>query len=121
LSSVRVHSLDRERVVAALRALAGTMVERRPEVREVRLFGSLARGTRNPYADADLLVIVDRSDVPFRDRSPVYKPLGAPVPTDVLVCTQDEVERELAAGNSFLTQALAESIVLCERKQPGSP
>ena len=119
MGSVRVHSLDRERVLAALRALAATMAEQRPEVQEVRLFGSLARGTRNPYADADILVILDRSDVAFRDRSPVYKPVGAPVPTDVLVCTQDELEQELAAGNAFLMQVLAESIVLYRRKEPG--
>jgi predicted nucleotidyltransferase len=94
------------------------MAAQRPEVQEVRLFGSLARGTRNPYADADILVVLDGSDVAFRDRSPLYKPVGAPVPTDVLVCTRDEIERELTAGNTFVSQALAESIILYRRPNP---
>jgi hypothetical protein len=86
-----------------------------PEVREVRLFGSLARGTRNPYADADLLVVVDACELPFRDRLPRYKPVGAPVPIDLLVCTQAELDRELAAGNAFVGGALTESVVLYAR------
>lgn len=87
----------------------------RPEVREIRLFGSLARGERNPYADADLLVVVDRCDLPFRDRAPLYKPVDAPVPTDVTVCTLAELDREAAAGNSFVRWMLAESLPLYVR------
>jgi len=86
-----------------------------PEVREVRLFGSLARDERNPYADADLLVVLDRSDLPVRERLPVYKPGGAPLPLDLTICTREELDRELAAGNLFLSRALAESLVLYAR------
>jgi hypothetical protein len=86
-----------------------------PEVREVRLYGSLARDERNPYADADVLVVVDASDVPLRDRGPRYKPTQSPVPMDLTVCTAAELERELAAGNAFVTRILAESLLLFRR------
>ena len=46
----------------------------RPEIQEIRLFGSLARGQRNPFADADLLIVLDASDLPVRERIPHYKP-----------------------------------------------
>jgi predicted nucleotidyltransferase len=99
----------------AIRHLAERIGAERPEVSEIRLFGSLARGERNPYADADWLVIVDASALSHRDRIPVYKPLGSPVPMDITVCTRAELERELAADNRFLQRILAESLVLYRR------
>lgn len=115
MGSVSVRSLDRERVLAALREAASALGAAHPEVREVRLFGSLARGERNPYADADLLVVLDGSGLPVRDRAPVYKPAGLPVPADVIACTRAELDREVAAGNRFVAGALAESVVLYAR------
>lgn len=112
MSSVSVRSLDREKVLEALRDAARALGASHPEVREVRLFGSLARGSRNPYADADLLIVIDDTDLAPRDRSPRYRPGGLPVPADVMVFTRAELERELAAGNRFLTRILRENIAL---------
>ncbi|MBI4012509.1 MAG: nucleotidyltransferase domain-containing protein [Candidatus Rokubacteria bacterium] len=102
-------------MLGALRQIAAGIGARHPEVREVRLYGSLARGERNPYADADLLIVVDASDLPLRDRGPCYKPAGSPVPMDLTVCTRVELEREAAAGNAFVRRVLAESLVLYAR------
>jgi predicted nucleotidyltransferase len=102
-------------VLAELRALAARLGADRAEIEEIRLFGSLARGTRNPYADADLLVVLDATDLPFRDRMARYKPAGSPVPMDLMVCTRDELERERAAGNRFVRRILADSAVLYAR------
>jgi hypothetical protein len=101
--------------VARLRELAAEVGGARPEVAEIRLYGSLARGERNPWADADWLVVLDATDVPFRDRAPRYKPSGSPVPMDLTVCTRAELERELAAGNRFVASIMRESVVLYER------
>jgi predicted nucleotidyltransferase len=101
--------------VERLRALARRIGEDHADVREVRLYGSLARGERNPFADADLLIVVDRSDLPYRDRSPVYRPLGSPVPMDISVPTIEELEQEIRAKNPFVVGILRESIVLYER------
>jgi hypothetical protein len=121
LSSVRVRYLDRGAVVTSLRRLAERLGTERPEVVEVRLFGSLARGERNPRADADVLIVLDASDVPFRERLPLYKPRGSPVPMDLTVCTRDELRRELEAGNRFIQRILAESMLLYARADQGSP
>ena len=86
------------------------------EIAEIRLFGSLARGTVNPYADADLLVVLDATDLPFRDRLPRYKPMGSPVPLDVMVCTREELSRELSAGNRFVRRMVDDSILLYGRE-----
>jgi len=118
-SSVRVRYLDKVAVVAALRDLAAAVGAARPEVLEIRLFGSLARGERNPWADADWLVVLEQSDLPVRDRPPLYKPIGSPVPMDLTVCTREELERELAAGNRFVTRIMSESAVLYARPASG--
>jgi predicted nucleotidyltransferase len=114
---VRARSLDRPSVLATLRALAAHHGAARPEIEEIRLFGSLARGGANPHADADLLIVLDATDLAFNDRLPRYKPLGSPVPMDVTVCTRAELTRELAAGNRFVRRMLDESIVLYTRNE----
>ena len=118
MSSARVRYLDRDAVLAKLRQLAADLGAERPEVQEIRLFGSLARGERNPFADADILIVLDASDVLYRDRSPRYKSAGSPVPMDLTVCTRAELSREIAAGNRFIRRILAESIMLYSRSEP---
>lgn len=118
MSSVRVRYLDRDGVLASLRELALRLGAERPEILEIRLFGSLARGERNPFADADLLIVLDASDLPVRERLPHYKPTRVPLPMDLTICTRSELTRELAAGNRFLRRVLAESLVLYSR--PGT-
>lgn len=85
------HRLDHPAVLRALRAWAAKDLAARPEVREARLIGSLARGDWSARSDADVVLIVDtaRTAGPFRGAE--YAP-GAtlPVPVDVLVYTQDE-------------------------------
>jgi hypothetical protein len=88
----------------------------RPEIEEIRLFGSLARGAANPHADADLLIVLETTALPFNDRLPRYKPVGSPVPMDVIVCTRAELSRELAAGNRFVHRMMGESIALYTRE-----
>ena len=115
MSFVRVRYLDRDAVLASLRELATRLGAERPEIQEIRLFGSLARGQRNPFADADLLIVLEASDLPARDRIPLYKPTRPPVPMDLTVCTRDELTHELAAGNRFLRRILGDSLVLYSR------
>ena len=63
------------------------------------LFGSLQRGDAVPGSDADLL---------FADRAAAYRPKGVGIPVDLFVYTRDELDGMLAAGNRFVSRALAE-------------
>ena len=117
LSSVTVRSLDRDATIADLRRLAGEIGAAHPEITEIRLFGSLARDERNPYADADLLIVIESCEDSPRDRGPRYRPDRSPVPLDLTVCTRAELDREVAAGNAFVLRALEESIPLYGRAQ----
>jgi predicted nucleotidyltransferase len=95
-------TLDHPAVMRALRAYGSG----RPEVREVVLIGSLARGDWSACSDADVVVTVDEAVERFQDRSPAYPPsrsLGVPV--DVFVYAHEErvgwgdrFEREVERG-----------------------
>ncbi len=92
MSGVRFLRLDYDRVLAELRRYAEADLAARPEVREVALIGSLARGDWSARSDADLVVMVDRHDepvIPFRSAD--YLPgRGVSIPVDVFVYTPEE-------------------------------
>jgi predicted nucleotidyltransferase len=83
-----------------------------PEIEQVLLFGSLARGEAVPGSDADLLLILSSSVLPFIERIPRYLPTGLPLGIDVFPYTRDEIDRMLATGNHFIRQAVKEGIIL---------
>jgi predicted nucleotidyltransferase len=99
-------------VIGRLREAARDLVEQRPEVAGVILFGSLARGDAAPGSDADLLLILTDSRLPFLERSALYRPAGVGMSVDVFAYTRVELDAMLAAGNAFIGQALREGIAL---------
>lgn len=83
--------------MAEVRAAVDRLLTRHPGIREVWLFGSLARGDATPRSDVDLLVVVDRDERRPLDRIPDVLRLltGLDRPADVLVLTAAEwAERE---------------------------
>ena len=84
--------LDRARVLADVRRAVTALIARRAGVREVWLFGSLARGNATPRSDADLLIVVDEDPRRPMDRIPEFLLLlqGVGRPTDVLILTTAE-------------------------------
>jgi len=91
MSDVIFHRLDRDLIVQRLHEHVQGELVLRPEVREVVLIGSLARGNWSARSDADIVVVVDtaRERGPFRGSE--YAPTTSiGVPVDVLVYTPEE-------------------------------
>jgi predicted nucleotidyltransferase len=107
---VKVIYLDREEVRKNVKRAVAALACRRPEIERVLLFGSLASGRAVPGSDADLLMILSRSDRSFLSRIPHYIPQGCGIAVDVFPYTYAELEAVLTAGNPFLNRALAEGI-----------
>ena len=84
--------LDRARALADVRSAVAALVARCAGVREVWLFGSLARGDATPRSAADLLIVVDKDARRPMDRIPEFLRLleGVGRPTDVIVLTAAE-------------------------------
>lgn len=105
--SVRVFSFDRERVLEVVRQAARQLRVERPEVEDVRLFGSVARDQAVPGSDVDLLVVVRSPDarVWFR-RSIDYAGYfdGSPVPVELFCYTREELQEGLTSGSPFFRE-----------------
>ncbi len=111
-NSVRVSWLDQEGTIESLRRAMAEVKVRSPEIDRVLLFGSLARGDAAPGSDADLLIILRDSDLPFLDRFPRYRPAGVAIDVDVFAYTREELRKMLASRNRFVRQALREGVEL---------
>ena len=96
---------DATSVRAALERWAEEVSAHRPAVRRVGLFGSYARGDWGVGSDLDVIVVVDRSEVPFERRGIEWDTSALPVPTDLLVYTTEEWGRLSASGRFSDTTA----------------
>lgn len=112
MSKVTFRKLDLLKVRAELKEHVRTLLAREPGIQRIVLFGSLAKGTFTGSSDADLLIIVDRSDQPFLQRLPRFMSTSLSVPVDVFVYTADEVEQAEAEGIGLVCEALRTGIVL---------
>ena len=86
---------------------------------KIILFGSWARGERDPHSDIDLLVIQE-SDPPRPQRYAQVRRLfwGMGIPMDILVYTPEEFARYQSVPGSFTHTVAREGRVLYAR--PGA-
>ena len=108
LSSSVLKWPDAREVDEAVRRWVDRVVMIHPEVVRVGYFGSYARGDWGVGSDLDLIIIVDRSDEPFERRAR-WDATKLPVPTDVLVYTQDEWE-DLSQRGRFYERVMHEAV-----------
>ena len=115
MSTVSVTWFDRDAVWRAVEAHARALAARCPEIEEIRVFGSLVKGTAVPGSDVDLLIIVSASDRPFLDRIRAYLPGAFPCGVDVFPYTRAEIARMTSEGNPLIAGALGEGRTIFRR------
>jgi predicted nucleotidyltransferase len=115
--SVRVFRLDQAGVVARLRERAASVLARRPDVVQVRLFGSLARGAGHPGSDADLFIVVRDGAGPFLDRIPdlAREFGGLGIGCDLIVYTESETAELMRHDTAFARAVLRDGVGLATR------
>ncbi len=104
-------------------AMIGEMVDvlaKAADPDQIILFGSRGRGEARDNSDVDLIVVESEPFGPGRDRvqemARLYKALSRfPVPIDLLVYSQKDVEYWRDSLNHVLARALREGRVLYER------
>ena len=82
-----------ERVAAAVREYAQALRRRDPAVSRVLWYGSWVAGVPTPSSDMDLCVVLDSDGRRPRDRLPDYLPDRFPVGIDLIVLTEEELEK----------------------------
>ena len=114
-SSAGATYLDKHRRIEDLREAARRAQARVPSIGRVILFGSLVSGTPTPRSDADMLIVVARSQhARAADRIPellrALSPL--PCPVDLFVVTTDELERARCEESPLVREVLATGLDL---------
>jgi len=104
--SVKIISLDVETVRSRLMQAARALKSEDSEVLSVWLFGSLARGDSLPGSDADLLIVLEKSDRPFRSRIDRYADRFAGIGIDLFPVTVSELNERVS--DPFWRKVLAE-------------
>jgi predicted nucleotidyltransferase len=112
LPTAKPRFVDREELIRAARDAARRMAESNSLVKKVLLFGSFARGDYSARSDLDLLVILDNEAELFHRRVEPFLAETPPYPSDVLVCTERELENALASRQPFIGRILREAIEL---------
>lgn len=101
--------VDEGKVIAELRRLAQKVAGKNKNVEAIYLFGSYAQGNAALHSDADILVVLLQDKRSMMDRLDefILEFSNGPIPVDVLVYTQAELNASLKQGNRFLAKALA--------------
>lgn len=113
-SSVKIISLDRNRLLVELRQIASNIRAEHPEVDEIRLFGSLARGDYTGSSDVDVLILLrDTLEKDPLQRILTFLPyFNLNRGSDLLVYTINELEARLSVGDHFIKRIWSESVPL---------
>ncbi len=112
--SVRIISIERDKLLARLREIAEKIRAEYPEEAEVRVFGSIARGDQTGTSDVDVLIVLrgGQCGQPLEQIRAFYRYFDLPVGVDLLVYTEDQVADRLQRGDAFMTGAWEQSLRL---------
>ncbi|HZY31923.1 MAG TPA: nucleotidyltransferase domain-containing protein [Candidatus Methylomirabilis sp.] len=90
-------------------------MQHRQDVVRIGYFGSYARGDWGVGSDLDLIVVVESSDQPFQRRAANWDMIELPVPTDLLVYTEEEWQL-LGQQGRFSRTVMKETVWVHVRK-----
>ena len=107
LSSVRIISTNKKVILKAVKEYAADL-KKRPEVEEVYLCGSWAKGNYSPYSDVDILIVINKEDGNMpHERVLFYLPDRFPTSLDLFIYTKDELKK-----SSFALSLLEHAVKL---------
>ncbi len=118
--SVKTISIDRNKVIEILRAVAVRIGELHPEVVSVRLFGSIARGDQVGTSDVDVLIVLHEGEEgdPLEWVRRYYPYFDFPLPVDLLVYSEGQVSRRLNSKDPWFEQVWRECLLLFTKDCP---
>lgn len=96
-----VISIDRAELLSRLREIARQIRSEHPEVADVRVFGSIARGDQVGTSDLDVLILLaeDGGQDPIERVMAFYPYFDLPIGVDILVYTEQELARRLESDD----------------------
>jgi predicted nucleotidyltransferase len=112
--SVTIKSVQYNALLAILGTVSQKIKNTYPAVNKIVLFGSFAKGNYTPESDVDIVIVVKQINEPFLQRSDSFLDLFTEIPFDInlMVYTEEEIDKMFADGNSFIKNILAEAMEL---------
>lgn len=104
LSSSVLRWPEGSRVRDAAERWARDLLGKDPAVTRIGYFGSYATGREGVGSDLDLVVVLRSSEESFERRSLRFDTTSLPVPCDLLVYTESELDSVLARGDRFAAE-----------------
>jgi predicted nucleotidyltransferase len=112
--SVKIISLNTDDIIERLKESAHLLKLGNNQVTDVYLFGSLAKGKAVPGSDADVMIVLRKSDKRIIDRvtdfMDSFKDVGVGV--DIFPYTEEEVDEFVKNKRFFIGEILAHRIKL---------
>ena len=115
MNGVKVRFLNRNEILPRLLELANQLLASYPDILEISLFGSLARGNYAPGSDADIYILLREDSRRFVDRIPEFLDFfsSAGLPVEVFPYTLEE-KTEMKDG-SFIKALHKDKMILASR------
>ena len=104
--TVRIISLDVDNIIKKLRTAAEELKKVDNNVLEVFLFGSLAKGEAVPGSDADIVIVLKKSEKRIIDRITDFVDSFSDINigVDIFPYTIEEIEEFKEEGNSLIEE-----------------
>lgn len=93
--SVKAIFLNREKVLKRVREISNEALSVFPEIREIRLFGSLSKGKETGLSDVDIFLLLESKDKnPLQRMKPYFDFFSdrLDIGVDMITATKDEME-----------------------------
>jgi len=112
LNGVVILSVNYDELIQTLREISVEIKNKIRSVLKIYLFGSFARGNYTPDSDLDILVVLEKCDLPFVERRDLFVDFfkGVPFDLNIFVYTKDEINEMIAQKNLFIEEVLKEAV-----------
>lgn len=92
---------DEKSVVNSLKEWVEEIAKSQRDIKKVGYFGSYSRGDWGVGSDLDVIIVMKNTAIPFDKRSEKWDLSKIPVPVDLLIYTEDEIEKMKNSNAKF--------------------
>ncbi len=113
---VTVLKINKEKILERLNKWAKKIGEENTNVLCIVLFGSLVKDNYTPLSDADILIVLNKSEKKFHERIPDFLPTGIGMSVDIFPYTFEEFLTLYNEKNQIIMNFLNQSLILYKNK-----
>jgi len=109
--SVKVSFIDYDQLIDALIRIGSRIKSGNRSVLGIYLFGSFQKGNYTPDSDVDILITLRETSTSYLERRDCFIDFFKTIPLDVnlIVYTQDEIQKMTEKGNLFIKTVISEA------------